>query len=98
MITTIIIIVIALIMLFILSCALANKIVSKKVYGRRGDASISIKYPLPSDYKNLNVKKDYFVTDLADYGLNVKDYKILTLNSLMKQGIDPNDNNNWANN
>jgi hypothetical protein len=56
------------------------------------------------DYKGVNgeelrrFKKDYFVTDLADYGLNVKDYKILTLNSLMKQGIDPNDNNNWANN
>ena len=63
MITTIIIIIIALIMLFILSCALANKIVSKKVYGRRGDASISIKYPLPSDYKNLNVRKDYFVNN-----------------------------------
>lgn len=55
------------------------------------------------DYKGVNgeelrrFKKDYFITDLADYGLNVKDYKILTLNSLMKQGIDPNDNNNWAN-
>ena len=55
------------------------------------------------DYKGISgeelkqFKKDYFITDLVDYGLNAKDYKILTSNSLMKQGIDPNDNNNWAN-
>ena len=51
------------IILFYLSCFLANKIVSKKIYGRRGDASISIKYALPSDFNNLEITKDYFVNN-----------------------------------
>ena len=41
----------------------ANKSASKKIYPRRGDASNSIKYPLPSDFNNLDIKKDYFVNN-----------------------------------
>lgn len=42
-------------------------------------------------------KRDYFINDLLDYELNPKEYKILTAKSLMRMGIDPNDDNNWAN-
>ena len=42
-------------------------------------------------------KKDYFINDLLDYELNPKEYKVLTAKSLIRMGIDPNDNNNWAN-
>ena len=59
----IILIIIAAIILFLISVLIANKIVSNKVYGRRGDASISIKYPLPSDFQNLDIKKDYFLNN-----------------------------------
>ena len=31
------------------------------------------------------------------YGFNPKDYKIVTSKFLLRQGIDHNDNNNWAN-
>ena len=50
----------------------------------------------PEDLRQF--KKDYFIIDLIDNGLNPKDYKVLTLKSLMRMGIDPNDDNNWANN
>ncbi len=59
----IILIIIAAVILFLASVLLANKIVSNNVYGRRGDASISIKYPLPSDFQNLDIKKDYFLNN-----------------------------------
>ena len=49
--------------LFYISCFIANHFVSKNVYGRRGDSSISIKYEMPSDFKNLDIKKDYFLNN-----------------------------------
>ena len=42
-------------------------------------------------------KRDYFFDDLRDYDLNPKDYTIVTRAYLEKQGIDPNDQSNWAN-
>lgn len=42
-------------------------------------------------------KRDYFTQDLIDYDLDPKQYKIVTDKYLIRQGIDPNDNNNWAN-
>jgi len=42
-------------------------------------------------------KYDYFTRDLIDYDLDPKQYKIVTGKFLLRQGIDPNDNNNWAN-
>ena len=59
----IIIIIIAAILFFLLSVCLAHYVVSNSIYGRRGDASISIKYLLPSDFPNLNVKKSYFLNN-----------------------------------
>lgn len=53
-----------------------------------------------SDYDPVELRLDrkyYFIQDLIDYELNPKDYKILTTKMLMKMGIDPNDDNNWAN-
>ena len=50
-------------LLFLIFARIANSIVSKKIYGHRGDGSISIKYALPSDYPNLEVKKSYFVNN-----------------------------------
>lgn len=49
----------------------------------------------PEDLRQF--KRDYFINDLLDYELNPKEYKILTAKSLMRMGIDPNDDNNWAN-
>lgn len=49
----------------------------------------------PSELRQF--KKDYFDVDMIDYGFNPKDYKIVTSKFLLRQGIDPNDNNNWAN-
>jgi hypothetical protein len=49
----------------------------------------------PSELRQF--KKDYFDADMIDYGFNPKDYKIVTGKFLLRQGIDPNDNNNWAN-
>lgn len=49
----------------------------------------------PSELRQF--KKDYFDVDMVDYGFNPKDYKIVTSKFLLHQGIDPNDNNNWAN-
>lgn len=42
-------------------------------------------------------KRDYFFDDLRDYDLNPKDYTIVTRAYLERQGIDPNDQSNWAN-
>ena len=42
-------------------------------------------------------KRDYFFDDLRDYGLNPKDYTIVTRAYLERQGIDPNDQSNWSN-
>ena len=42
-------------------------------------------------------KRDYFFDDLRDYGLNPKDYTIVTRVYLERQGIDPNDQSNWSN-
>ena len=49
----------------------------------------------PSELRQF--KKDYFDVDMVDYGFNPKDYKIVTGKFILRQGIDPNDNNNWAN-
>lgn len=43
-------------------------------------------------------KKDYFLVDLIDYGFNPKEYKILTRNGCLKQGINPDDDRQWSNN
>jgi hypothetical protein len=50
----------------------------------------------PSELRQF--KNDYFIRDLIDYDLDPKQYKIVTGKYLLRQGIDPNDNNNWANN
>lgn len=50
----------------------------------------------PSELRQF--KKDYFDVDLADYGFNPKDFRILTYKYLVKNGINPDDNANWANN
>ena len=49
----------------------------------------------PSDLRAF--KKDYFITDLIDYELDPKQYKIVTKNFLIRQGIDPDDDSNWSN-
>lgn len=49
----------------------------------------------PSELRQF--KKDYFDVDMIDYGFNPRDYKIVTGKYLLRQGIDPDDNNNWAN-
>jgi hypothetical protein len=50
----------------------------------------------PEDLRQF--KRDYFINDLIDNDLNPKEYKIVTDKFLRRQGIDPDDNNNWANN
>lgn len=50
----------------------------------------------PSELRQF--KNDYFERDLIDYDLDPKQYKIVTGKYLLRQGIDPNDNNNWSNN
>ena len=50
----------------------------------------------PSELRQF--KKDYFDVDLADYGFNPKDFRILTYKYLVRNGINPDDNANWANN
>ena len=42
-------------------------------------------------------KRDYFTQDLIDNDLDPKQYKIVTGKYLIRQGINPDDNNNWAN-
>ena len=49
----------------------------------------------PSELRQF--KRDYFFDDLRDYGLNPKDYTIVTRAYLERQGIDPNDQSNWSN-
>jgi hypothetical protein len=49
----------------------------------------------PSELRQF--KNDYFTVDLVDNDLDPKQYKIVTSKYLIRQGIDPNDNNNWAN-
>ena len=49
----------------------------------------------PSELKEF--KRDYFIVDLIDYDLDPKQYKIVGEKYLIRNGIDPNDNNNWAN-
>ena len=50
----------------------------------------------PSELRQF--KKDYFDDDLIDYGFNPKNCRILTYKYLIRNGIDPDDNGNWANN
>ena len=50
----------------------------------------------PSELRQF--KKDYFDVDMQDYGFDPKSYKIVTGKYLLRQGIDPDDNSNWANN
>lgn len=50
----------------------------------------------PSELKQF--KKDYFDVDMQDYGFDPKSYKIVTGKYLLRQGVDPDDNSNWANN
>ena len=49
----------------------------------------------PSELRQF--KKDYFDVDLIDNDLDPKQYKIVTSKYLIRQGINPDDNNNWAN-
>ena len=35
---------------------------------------------------------------MIDYGFNPKDFRILTYKYLVKNGLNPDDNSNWANN
>ena len=49
----------------------------------------------PEDLRQF--KRDYFINDLIDYELDPKQYRIVTAKTLIRQGIDPNDNSNWAN-
>ena len=49
----------------------------------------------PEDLKQF--KHDYFTVDLIDYGFDPKQYRIYTDRYLRKNGINPDDNNNWAN-
>ena len=50
----------------------------------------------PSELRQF--KKDYFDVDLIDYGFNPKDFRILTYKYLVKNGLNPDDDANWANN
>ena len=50
----------------------------------------------PSELRQF--KKDYFDVDMQDYGFDPGSYKIVTGKYLLRQGIDPDDNSNWANN
>lgn len=50
----------------------------------------------PSELRQF--KKDYFDIDMQDYGFDPKSYKIVTGKYLLRQGVDPDDNSNWANN
>lgn len=42
-------------------------------------------------------KKDYFINDLLDMGMDPKDITILTKKGCSQKGINPLDNNNWQN-
>lgn len=49
----------------------------------------------PTELKQF--KRDYFIVDLVDYGLDPKNYKIVGDKFLRRNGIDPDDDSNWAN-
>jgi hypothetical protein len=49
----------------------------------------------PQELKQF--KHDYFIQDMIEYGFNPKQYKIYTGKYLKRNGIDPDDNNNWSN-
>ena len=49
----------------------------------------------PSELRQF--KKDYFIDDLKDMGFKPKNIKILTLKGLQREGLDPNDDNDWSN-
>lgn len=48
-------------------------------------------------YDLRTFKREYFIDDLIDYELDPKDYKILNAKTLLRMGIDPDDDSNWAN-
>jgi hypothetical protein len=56
------------------------------------------------DYKGYDpeelrqFKEDYFNVDLRDYGFDPKNCRILTYKYLVRNGLNPDDNSNWANN
>lgn len=51
------------------------------------------------DFEELKqFKRDYFFQDLIDNEFNPKDILILTKNTLLKRGIDPQNLANWSNN
>ena len=55
------------------------------------------------DYRDVDstelkqFKRDYFTVDLIDYELDPKNYRIVGVKTLQRQGIDPFDGSNWAN-
>ena len=49
----------------------------------------------PDDLRNF--KRDYFINDMIDWEFNPKEYKVVGDKFLRRQGIDPDDNNNWSN-
>lgn len=49
----------------------------------------------PSELREF--KRDYFTQDLIDNELNPKTISILGRKTCVKRGIDPKDNNSWAN-
>lgn len=59
----VVIIVVSVLVIFYLLFFIMNDVVLNKIYGRRGDGTISIKYALPSEQKNLIVKKNYFLNN-----------------------------------
>lgn len=50
----------------------------------------------PSELRQF--KKDYFDVDLMDMEMNPRDYKIVTKQFLLKNGIDPQNWENWSQN
>ena len=53
-----------------------------------------------SDYDSEDLrgnKYQFFGCDLEDNDFNPSDYKILSFNTCMRRGIDPNDDSNWSN-
>lgn len=53
-----------------------------------------------SEYDNSELRafmNDYFWDDMRDYGFNPKEYKIVSKQSCIKHGINPDDDCNWSN-
>lgn len=48
-------------------------------------------------YELGQYRKDYFVNDLVDMGMNPKEIAVWTRRTCMAQGIDPTDDRNWSN-